>query len=180
MKLTWTRIRCVWFPLFMLAPNELYTIVATKSQWLIDLWWNKPPTQQPNAKNCFCTGCFFFYFFCFSRVDEWSFIKRSVKSFTCVNGSCSELAPHSHTLCSTTLMANFWCATHCGVLQSSISSDDKCEWTRCNNSSKHSAASPKHPNGKRRPASGPLASARRNGSGHNAGSELVCNCWNNS
>lgn len=99
---------------------------------------------------------------------------------TCVNGSCSELAPHSHTLCSTTLIANFWWATHCGVLQSSISSEDKCEWTLCNNSSKHSAASPKQPNGKRLHCSSPLASARLNGSGHNAGSELVCNCWNNS
>lgn len=97
-----------------------------------------------------------------------------------MNGNCSELAPHSHTLCSTTLIANRWWATHCGVLQSSISSPDKCEWTRCNSNSKHSAASPKQPSGNRRPANGPLANARLNGSGHNAGSELVCNCWNNS
>lgn len=79
-----------------------------------------------------------------------------------------------------TYIANRWWATHFGVLQSSISSDDKCEWTRCNKSSKHSAASPRQPNGNRRPANGPLANALRNGSGHNAGSELVCNCWNNS
>lgn len=96
--------------------------------------------------------------------------------FTCVNGSCSELAPHSQTLCSTTRIANRLCATHDDVSHESLSSDDKCECTRCNNNSKHSAASPRHPSGKRRPASGPLASARRSGSGHNAGSELVCNC----
>lgn len=100
--------------------------------------------------------------------------------FTCVNGNCSELAPHSQTLCSTTRMANLWWATHWAWLQSSISSGDKCEWTRCSSNSKHSAASPKQPNGKRRPANGPLASALRNASGHSAGSELVCNCWNNS
>ena len=100
--------------------------------------------------------------------------------FTCVNGNCSELAPHSHTLCSTTRIAKRRCATHDCVSHESLSSDDKCEWTRCNNNSKHSAASPRQPIGKRRPANGPLANARRNGSGHNAGSELVCNCENNS
>ena len=60
----------------------------------------------------------------------------------------------------------------------SLSLGDKCEWTRCNNSSKHSAASPKHPNGNLLLARGPLAKARLRGSGHSAGSELVCNCVN--
>lgn len=118
------------------------------------------------------------------RNDEWIGNLYNIHvgngHFTCVNGNCSELAPHSQTLCSTTRIANLWWATHCAWLQLSISSADKCEWTRCSSSSKHSAASPKHPNGKRRPANGPLANARLNASGHSAGSELVCSCWNNS
>lgn len=152
----------MWFPLFILR------IETTESKWLIYSltwvgWKKKTQSRWTNESP--------------SSLSWWGY---KCKIITCVNGSCSELAPQSHTLCSTTLIANLWWATHCGVLQSSISSDDTCEWTRCNNSSKHSAASPKHPNGNRRPASGPLASARRNGSGHSAGSELVCNCWNNS
>lgn len=111
---------------------------------------------------------------------DFSLSKTLTFHRTCVNGNCSELAPHSHTLCSTTRIANRWWATHWAALQSSISSADRCEWIRCSSNSKHSAASPRQPNGKRRPANGPLANARRNGSGHSAGSELVCNCWNNS
>lgn len=98
---------------------------------------------------------------------------------TCVNGSCSELAPHSQTLCSTTRMAKRWWATHWGASQASPSLGDRCWWTRWSSSSKHSAASPRQPRGKRRPASGPLARARRSGSGQRAGSELVCS-WENS
>ena len=101
-------------------------------------------------------------------------------SHTCVNGSCSELAPHLHTLCSMTRIAKRLCAIQAADSQASVSSEEMCECTRCNNSSKHSAASPKQPKGKRRPASGPEAKARLKGSGHNAGSELVCNCWKSS
>lgn len=97
---------------------------------------------------------------------------------TWVNGNCSELAPHLQTLCSTTRMANFWCATHDGVSHRSLSDVERCEWTRCSKSSKHSAASPRQPSGKRRLARGPLASALLSGSGHSAGSELVCSCVN--
>lgn len=79
-----------------------------------------------------------------------------------------------------TLIANLLWATHDCVSQRSPSSDDKCECTLCKSSSKHSAASPKHPNGNLRPARGPLAKALRNGSGHKAGSDDVWSCWNNS
>lgn len=75
-------------------------------------------------------------------------------------------------------MANFWWATHDGVSHESLSLGDKCEWTLWSSSSKHSAASPKQPSGKRRLANGPLARALRRGSGQSAGSELVCSCVN--
>lgn len=101
-------------------------------------------------------------------------------SLTCVNGNCSELAPHLHTLCSMTRIAKRRCATQACDSQASPSSGEMCECTRCNSNSKHSAASPRQPSGKRRPANGPLAKARRNGSGHRAGSELVCSCWKSS
>jgi len=99
---------------------------------------------------------------------------------TWVNGNCSELAPHLQTLCSMTRMAKRRWAIQAGDSQESPSSGEMCEWTRCRRSSKHSAASPRQPRGKRLPAKGPLAKARRKGSGHKAGSELVCNCWNSS
>lgn len=100
----------------------------------------------------------------------------SIIDLTCVNGSCSELAPHLHTLCSMTLIANLLWATQDCVSQRSPSSDDKCECTLCRSNSKHSAASPKHPKGNLLPASGPLARALRSGSGHKAGSDDVCSC----
>lgn len=73
-------------------------------------------------------------------------------------------------------MANLWWATHDGVSHESLSLGDKCEWTRWSSSSKHSAASPRQPKGKRRLAKGPLARALRSGSGQSAGSELVWSC----
>ena len=104
--------------------------------------------------------------------------KEWFNKLTWVKGNCSELAPHLQTLCSTTRMAKRWWATHDGVSHESLSLGDKCEWTRWSKSSKHSAASPKHPSGKRRLANGPLASALLSGSGQSAGSELVWSCVN--
>lgn len=107
-------------------------------------------------------------------------ISHSPWGLTWVKGSCSELAPHLQTLCSMTRMANRRWAMQAEESHESPSSGEICEWTRWRSSSKHSAASPRQPRGKRLPAKGPLAKARRRGSGQRAGSELVCSCWKSS